>query len=97
MTTSSIPTDSSPWLSAASIGAALAIFGALALTYVVGVRQDVLQQAQITRAVAQENADFCMKLGIGRNTDAHAACVEGLSHLRRRHDERYQVQFGGIL
>lgn len=97
MTTSSPPPDSSTWFSAASIGTALAIAGALAVTYAVGLRQDVQQQTRITRAIAQENADFCLKLGFGKDTSGYVTCVEGLSGLTRRHEEHNRIRLGGIL
>lgn len=97
MTTTPPPLDSSTWPSTALIGAALAIVGALAVTYAVGLRQDVLQQTQVTRAIAQENADFCLKLGFGKDTSTYVTCVEGLSGLTRRHEERNRIRLGGIL
>lgn len=97
MTTSPIPSESSTRISMMWIGAVLAIAGALALAYAIGARQDLLQQAQITQAGAQENADFCVKLGFGKDTNAYASCVEGLSGLTRRHDERSRIRLGGIL
>lgn len=97
MTTSPTSARSSTWPGIAWIGAALALVGALAIAYAIGARDDVLQQAQVTRSVAQENADFCLKLGFGRDTSAHAICIEGLSDLTRRHDERNRIRLGGIL
>lgn len=97
MTTSPISSESSTRISVTSIAAVLAIAGAMALAYAIGARQDVLQQAQITQAGAQENADFCLKLGFGKDTNDYATCVEGLSGLTRRHDERSRIRLGGIL
>lgn len=97
MTTSPPASDSPPWFSKASIGAALAVAGALAVIYAASLHQDVPQQAQITRAIAQENADFCLKLGFGKDTSTYVTCVEGLSGLTRRHEERNRIRLGGIL
>lgn len=74
------------------IGALLAICASLALSYVVGSRMRTQMQGLATEAIAQENIAFCGKFGIGPGTAAHADCIEALSAVRTRHEQRKQIE-----
>lgn len=88
----SAPAHMSAWRRLAVIGALLAIGASLALSYVVGGRMRTQMQESATKAIAQENIAFCGKFDIGPGTAAHADCVEGLSALRTRHEQRMQIE-----
>jgi hypothetical protein len=88
----SAPANTSVWRRLAVIGALLAICASLALSYVVGGRMRTQMHGLAAEAIAQENIAFCGKFGVGPGTAAHADCVEGLSALRTRHEQRMQIE-----
>lgn len=74
------------------IAALIAICAALALSYLIGSRMRAQMRDLATAAIAQENAAFCGKFGIGPGTPAYADCVDELRALRARHERRMQAE-----
>ena len=52
---------------------------------------------QSTRIIEQENARFCIKIGVAPESAAFSTCVEGLGDLRRSHEQRIQAEMQGLL
>jgi hypothetical protein len=87
----SAPANTSARRRIALTSALLAIGASLPLSYLIGGRMRTRMLELSTEAIAQENLAFCGKLGMAPGTTAHADCVEGLSGLRTRHEQRIQM------
>jgi hypothetical protein len=76
--------------------AILLAFGLYAV-FVAGPAMRVAAQESVTRAVADEDRQFCEMFGMHSGTDTFAACSRQLSIVRQRQVDRDNAAAQGIL
>ena len=68
------------------------MFTAAAYLVALGEHARVEEQRETAAEVAQEDAAFCTKFGVGPGTPTFASCTEELAQIRHREDERSFAQ-----
>ncbi|SRR6266540_1700462 len=65
----------------------------LAIGFIYGPQMRAAAESLRAAEIAQENNAFCVELGFVAGTSAFAACTDGLTKVRQRHEERLAREF----
>jgi len=85
---------SAPFLITGFVVLLLAAFGFLLFGHVQELR--AAADAHIAEEVDKESKTFCRKFGFGPETVRYAECVDDLSEIRRRHQQRIAGDLFGV-
>ena len=79
----------------ALVGAGIVVL--LAFAHIYGRDARVIAERAEMIVVERENGAFCAGLGLAARTDTYTRCMNGLTDIRRRQDERRSDDAMGIL
>jgi len=83
------------WVGTAGIVAAAGLGGWIFIQALInGPEARAMMERQRSAEIAQEDQDYCGKLGMGSGTQMFRPCADVLAQIRRNHEERTQRDYG---